>query len=84
VLVLSHYAGAAEQLIAAVLTNPFHPEGLASDIDLALRMPAEERHQRHHKLAAVVTGAGGPVTWAAEFLHCLARSRTRRPRAIGW
>jgi len=84
VLVLSQYAGAAEELSAALLTNPFHPEGLASDIERALRMPVEERLQRHRSLSAVVTGAGTPATWASEYLHCLARARARSHRSIGW
>lgn len=80
VLVLSQYAGAAAELTAAVLTNPFHPEGLASDIEIALRMPAGERMQRHRALSAVVTGAGTPASWAAEYLDCLTRARARAQR----
>ncbi len=38
VLVLSKFAGAAVELSDAVITNPYHPEGLACDLDLALRM----------------------------------------------
>lgn len=46
VLVLSKFAGAAEQLRAAVLVNPHSPEELADAIGLALAMPLGERVRR--------------------------------------
>ena len=46
VLVLSRFAGAAEEMTAAVLTNPYHCDGMAVDLDLALRMEPEERLTR--------------------------------------
>lgn len=50
VLVLSRFAGAAEQLKEAVLVNPYDTEGLAGAIHLALQMPLEERRARHAAL----------------------------------
>ena len=50
VLVLSRFAGAAEQLKEAVLVNPYDTEGLAGAIHLALQMPLEERRTRHAAL----------------------------------
>ncbi|HJZ85322.1 MAG TPA: trehalose-phosphatase, partial [Polyangia bacterium] len=41
VLVLSRFAGAAVELTDAVLTNPWHIDGLARDLDRALRMGLE-------------------------------------------
>ena len=38
VLVLSKFCGAAEQLALAIVTNPFHADGMAADLDAALRM----------------------------------------------
>src|SRR5690606_29412831 len=43
VLVLSEFAGAAHELRDAMLVNPFDPEGLASGIAEAIRLPPEER-----------------------------------------
>jgi trehalose 6-phosphate synthase len=68
VLVLSKFAGAAEQMSAALLTNPFHCEGLAADIDRALQMPPDERRQRQHSLRRVLAEAGTPATWAQGML----------------
>lgn len=47
VLVLSRFAGAAEQLRDALLVNPYDTEGTAAAILLALQMPLEERRNRH-------------------------------------
>jgi trehalose 6-phosphate synthase len=47
VLVLSRFAGAAEQLREALLVNPYDSEGTAAAILLALQMPVEERRTRH-------------------------------------
>lgn len=52
VLVLSRFAGAAEQLPEALLVNPYDTEGTATAIQMALQMPLEERRTRHHALLA--------------------------------
>ena len=50
VLVLSRFAGAAEQLKEALLVNPYDTEGTAGAIQLALQMPLEERRARHQAM----------------------------------
>ncbi|RYY59603.1 MAG: trehalose-6-phosphate synthase, partial [Comamonadaceae bacterium] len=50
VLVLSRFAGAAEQLPEALLVNPYDREGTAAAILLALQMPLEERRSRHEAM----------------------------------
>jgi trehalose 6-phosphate synthase len=74
VLVLSRFAGAAEELRDAVLTNPFHPDGLASDIDRALRMDSHERMRRHSLLTATLADQT-PQRWATMFIDRLANAR---------
>jgi trehalose 6-phosphate synthase len=54
VLVLSRFAGAAEQLKEALLVNPYDTEGTAAAILLALQMPLEERRNRHEALMRTV------------------------------
>ena len=56
VLILSRFAGAAHECAAALLVNPYDPEGVAIAINRALAMPLEERRQRH---AANLQSAGG-------------------------
>lgn len=75
VLVLSQYAGAADTLSAALMTNPFHPEGLAADIDRALSMRPAERLQRHRMLLAALEREGDAKTWAQRFLTRLSARR---------
>jgi trehalose 6-phosphate synthase len=79
VLVLSKFAGAAAELTAALLTNPYHIDGLADDLDRALRMPLDERIRRHCSLAAAIAGTT-PAQWAGRFLDQLAASS--RPRHL--
>lgn len=50
VLVLSRFAGAAEQLRDALLVNPYDTQGTADAIQQALHMPLDERRQRHARL----------------------------------
>ena len=50
VLVLSRFAGAAEQLKEALLVNPYDTHGTAEVMEQALQMPLEERRHRHQKL----------------------------------
>jgi len=50
VLVLSRFAGAAEQLKEALLVNPYDTHGTAEIIQRALQMPLVERQRRHQHL----------------------------------
>jgi alpha,alpha-trehalose-phosphate synthase [UDP-forming]/trehalose-phosphatase len=68
VLLLSRFAGAAEHLTLALLTNPYHSDGLAADLDTALRMPREERSERHEALRAIVW-RDTAAAWAKRFLE---------------
>jgi alpha,alpha-trehalose-phosphate synthase [UDP-forming]/trehalose-phosphatase len=67
VLLLSRFAGAAEHMTLALLTNPYYADGLAADLDRALRMPLEERQTRHSALRAVVN-RDTAAAWAKAFL----------------
>ncbi len=46
VLMVSHLAGASEELMGAVVINPYDQEGMADSIRYALEMPAEQRRHR--------------------------------------
>jgi len=75
VLVLSQFAGAARELKDAVLTNPWYVDGMARDLDRALRMPLEERRTRHERLLAAVT-RNTAKTWAQDFITTLEACRS--------
>ena len=73
-LLLSRFAGAAVEMKDAVLTNPWHEEGMARDLDRALRMTLEERRERHQKLLEAVLRTTA-VSWAEDFLRALEAGR---------
>ncbi len=54
VLILSRFAGAAEQMGEALLVNPFSREEVADAIQRALTMPLEERVRKWRALMKVV------------------------------
>jgi trehalose 6-phosphate synthase len=74
VLLLSEFAGAAHELRDAVITNPWHTDGMARDLDRALRMDHAERKARHARLSAVVERTTA-LTWAEDFLAALPQGR---------
>ena len=74
VLLLSQFAGAAHEMRDAVLTNPYHIDGMARDLDRALKMQRDERKARHSKLLATVERSNA-ITWAESFLDALAACR---------
>jgi trehalose 6-phosphate synthase len=54
VLILSEFAGAARELDAALLVNPYDEAGMARAMDQALSMPVEERQERHQAMLKVM------------------------------
>ena len=54
VLILSRFAGAAEELTEALLVNPYDPDDIAEAMHTALEMPLEERQARHAALRKAV------------------------------
>lgn len=79
VLLLSRFAGAAEELTDALLTNPWDVEGIVSDLDRALRMPLAERQRRHTALAEVVASRT-PLSWATAFVDALTSTSRVSPQ----
>ncbi len=81
VLILSRFAGAARELAAALLVNPYDHEGVAIAINRALSMSLEERRQRH-AVNFRVLAENDLGRWAERFLAELegpALSELRRP-----
>ncbi len=54
VLVLSQFAGAARELDAALIVNPYDEAGIAAALDQGLAMPLDERRQRHAAMLGVM------------------------------
>jgi trehalose 6-phosphate synthase len=70
VLVLSQFAGAAEQMREAMLVNPYDTDGTAEAIHRALHMPLAERQNRHAALLAHIQLADAP-NWGRSYLTAL-------------
>jgi trehalose 6-phosphate synthase len=54
VLVLSQFAGAARELDAALIVNPYDEAGVATALDRALAMQRDERRERHAAMLRVM------------------------------
>ena len=74
VLVLSEFAGAAEELPDAVTVNPYDIEGVADSLRRALAMSPAERRARMRGLRRRVSGHD-VHTWARTFLAQLDAAR---------
>ncbi len=70
VLVLSRFCGAAERMTDAILTNPYHVDGVAADLDRALRATRDERIAWHRALRKVVWDDTASA-WAKSFRAAL-------------
>ncbi len=71
VLVLSEFAGAARELVdTALIVNPFDIEACSRAMALALRMPLEQRRERH-AAAMQLLARGNIHAWCADFLAAL-------------
>lgn len=71
VLVLSQFAGAAEQLSEALMINPYSPDSIADAIEAALNMPLDERQDRWRALMDIVTYED-VFWWRERFVAALA------------
>jgi trehalose 6-phosphate synthase len=74
VLVLSRFAGAANELKAALMVNPHDADAVAGAIAQALAMPADERRSRHATLYDVIA-RNDIKTWAERFMTSLMQSQ---------
>jgi trehalose 6-phosphate synthase/phosphatase len=76
VLVLSEFAGAAEELLGAISVNPYDAREAADAIADALKMPAEERRHRMQPMRQRVMSFDA-ATWARNFVDDLAARDVR-------
>jgi trehalose 6-phosphate synthase len=77
VLVLSRFAGAAEDLQEAVIVNPYDTDEVAQALQLALAMPIEERRDRYEGLICRVR-EHDVKNWRETYLDELRNTRTDR------
>lgn len=86
VLVLSEFAGAADELRQALLINPHDTDGVKAQTLRALRMPARERRSRMRALRRTVT-RNDLQRWTNTFLgdldHAASSARRRLAESRG-
>ncbi|MGA9444550.1 MAG: trehalose-6-phosphate synthase [Methyloceanibacter sp.] len=86
VLVLSRFAGAAEQLREALLINPHDIQETARAVDRALTMPRQERWARHNRLWQRIE-TYDLFNWRDSFIQSFAESDTNPvnlfPKKVG-
>jgi trehalose 6-phosphate synthase len=70
VLVLSQFAGAAQELKSALIVNPYDIDGTAAAVAQAFAMPLEERKDRWSDMIAALR-ANTIYDWTANFLKAL-------------
>jgi trehalose 6-phosphate synthase len=74
-LVLSRFAGAADQLSDALLVNPNDPDTITEALDTALRMDLHARQARWTKLWGAIKDRSARL-WGDSFLSALTDVRT--------
>ena len=79
VLVLSRFAGAAQQLDAALLVNPHDTDAMAEAMVTALKMKLGERQERWQALWSAIEPRS-PLGWGRMFVAQLLRGAVRRGR----
>jgi trehalose 6-phosphate synthase len=70
VLVLSQFAGAAEEMAEALIVNPYDIDDMAENLFRALQMPLKERQQRQKALIARIRRQDARA-WLDGFLRAL-------------
>ena len=75
VLILSKLAGAAVELVDALLVNPYDGPAISRAIQQALTMPLAERRERHQRLVQVLR-ANDIAAWHSRFIDCLQSGTT--------
>ena len=76
VLILSQFAGAAEELASALIVNPYNIEEIADAIAKALNLSLDERKARHGDMLSRIM-QHDTFAWCNDFLAALDNARTR-------
>ena len=70
VLILSQFAGASQELLGAMIINPYDTEQSADAIKAALEMPRETQHHKMKQMRRVIMGHN-VYSWAADILKTM-------------
>lgn len=71
VLILSQFAGASQELLGAMIINPYNIEQAADAIKNALEMPKDQQYHKMKQMRRVIMGHN-VYAWAAAILRTMA------------
>jgi trehalose 6-phosphate synthase/phosphatase len=74
VLILSEFAGAAQELKSALQVNPYDIDQIADALYKAMEMPIEERHHRMAQMRRSIE-SNDLLSWAENFIGALMKNR---------
>jgi trehalose 6-phosphate synthase len=74
VLILSRFTGAAQELTEALLIDPYSIDDIAQAIEIAVKMPEEERRRRMSSLRAIVQ-QNDIYSWAGNVISEITKFR---------
>jgi alpha,alpha-trehalose-phosphate synthase [UDP-forming] len=80
-VVLSRFAGASQELVDALIVNPYDTEQLAEAIRMALELSPEERRGRMRRMRRVVQ-ENNIYHWAAGLLGAVSEIRLEMPSIV--
>jgi trehalose 6-phosphate synthase len=86
VLILSNLAGAARELTASLLVNPYDARAVSHAMQMALSMPLPERRERYAEMMKLLQ-RNDIAAWARRFIEALEQSQSQaapgRVRVVG-
>jgi trehalose 6-phosphate synthase len=80
-LILSRFAGAANELTSALLVNPYDRDDVAAAMDRALTMPLAERISRHAEMLEIIQ-KNDIDAWQKRFIADLKRIAPRSADSV--
>jgi trehalose 6-phosphate synthase len=76
VLILSKFAGAAEAMDQALIVNPYDKDEVAEALQMAIKMPLEQRQARHESLLTTIR-TQDVHAWSRTFLSTLVNCKVQ-------
>jgi trehalose 6-phosphate synthase len=80
-VILSRFAGAAQELLDALIVNPYDTDQLAEAIRMALELSPEERKGRMRRMRRIVE-ENNIYRWAAGLMGAVSEIRLEMPEVV--
>jgi alpha,alpha-trehalose-phosphate synthase [UDP-forming] len=80
-VILSRFAGASQELLDALVVNPYDTDQVGEAIRMALEMAPEERRSRMRRMRRIVL-ENNIFRWAANLIGAVSEIRLEMPRTV--